>query len=295
MDDFNAADSRHLVRPRLRLSWSGLRILLRKSWSNSDVLTAAYGTFRFRRPQGLHRGYKGAPIVVKADGLGLGKCRRCGDSWASSWAVTRCCWTINSWFRCACGHREIPWREELLFAFVIGDKFLHHANGSGPQTCLWYDKGPNTGGWVPMRQFLLATEYGLLSGWHYCRFSVLKEWLKKDVLSWCPLRGLIQTADGMKVIESIARFEILKRKSSCLFGSDFAQNITDILDGKEPVTWRTRVHIGVVVASNGYPLAYEKGAVSSQDRWWHHHYYAGAKLKWTRPLKRRTCLYARHH
>ena len=43
--------------------------------------------------------------------------------------------------------------------------------------------------------------------------------------------------------------------------SDFAQNITDILDGKEPaITWTDKgVTLGVVVASNGYPLAYEKG------------------------------------
>ena len=47
---------------------------------------------------------------------------------------------------------------------------------------------------------------------------------------------------------------------SCLT-SDFAQNITDILDKKEPtITWLDEgVTLGVVVASEGYPLDYEKG------------------------------------
>ena len=73
--------------------------------------------------------------------------------------------------------------------------------------------------------------------------------------------GLILTADGPKVIEFNARFGdpetqiILPRLTS-----DFAQNITDILDGKEPnITWTDKgVTLGVVVASNGYPLDYEK-------------------------------------
>lgn len=49
--------------------------------------------------------------------------------------------------------------------------------------------------------------------------------------------------------------------------SDFAQNISDILDGKEPnLTWTEQgVTLGVVVASEGYPLAYEK-AWSCQKR-----------------------------
>ena len=62
--------------------------------------------------------------------------------------------------------------------------------------------------------------------------------------------GLILTADGPKVIEFNSRFGdpetqiILPRLTS-----DFAQNITDILDGKEPaITWTDKgVTLGVVV------------------------------------------------
>ena len=94
--------------------------------------------------------------------------------------------------------------------------------------------------------------------------------------------GLILTADGPKVIEFNARFGdpetqiILPRLTS-----DFAQNITDILDGKDPkITWTDKgVTLGVVVASNGYPLDYEKGvklpAKTEDDIIT---YYAGAKF-----------------
>ena len=94
--------------------------------------------------------------------------------------------------------------------------------------------------------------------------------------------GLILTADGPKVIEFNSRFGdpetqiILPRLTS-----DFAQNITDILDGKEPdITWTDNgVTLGVVVASNGYPLAYEKGVkLPAKTEGDIITYYAGAKF-----------------
>lgn len=50
--------------------------------------------------------------------------------------------------------------------------------------------------------------------------------------------------------------------------SDFAQNITDILDGKAPeITWTDKgVTLGVVVASEGYPVAYEKVSAFQRKR-----------------------------
>ena len=94
--------------------------------------------------------------------------------------------------------------------------------------------------------------------------------------------GLILTADGPKVIEFNARFGdpetqiILPRLTS-----DFAQNITDILDGKEPkITWTNKaVTLGVVVASKGYPLDYAKGVeLPTKTEGNIITYYAGAKF-----------------
>ncbi|MBZ2049478.1 phosphoribosylglycinamide synthetase C domain-containing protein, partial [Streptococcus sanguinis] len=90
------------------------------------------------------------------------------------------------------------------------------------------------------------------------------------------------TVDGPKVIEFNARFGdpeaqiILPRLTS-----DFAQNITDILDGKEPnITWTDKgVTLGVVVASNGYPLDYAKGLeLPAKTEGNIITYYAGAKF-----------------
>ena len=94
--------------------------------------------------------------------------------------------------------------------------------------------------------------------------------------------GLILTVDGPKVIEFNSRFGdpetqvILPRLTS-----DFAQNMTDILDEKVPkITWTDKgVTLGVVVASEGYPVAYEKGVhLPAKTSGNVVTYYAGAKF-----------------
>ena len=73
--------SRLLVRLGLQRSWSGPRILLRKSWSNTTFQQQPMAHFQISEAAKVYIEEKGAPIVVKADGLALGKrCRRCGDS-----------------------------------------------------------------------------------------------------------------------------------------------------------------------------------------------------------------------
>ena len=173
--------------------------------------------------------------------------------------------------------------EFSLFAFVNGDKFYIMPTAQDHKRAYDGDKGPNTGGMgayapVPhLPQSVVDTAVD----------TIVKPVLEGMIKEGRPYlgvlyAGLILTADGPKVIEFNSRFGdpetqiILPRLTS-----DFAQNITDILDGKEPaITWTDKgVTLGVVVASNGYPLAYEKGvklpAKTDGDIIT---YYAGAKF-----------------
>ena len=75
--------------------------------------------------------------------------------------------------------------------------------------------------------------------------------------------GLIQTADGPKVIEFNARFgdpetQVLLPRMK----SDLVQVILQVMEGKTPdIEWHDEAVLGVVVASKGYPGSYEKGFV----------------------------------
>ncbi|HHG8059633.1 TPA: phosphoribosylamine--glycine ligase [Streptococcus pneumoniae] len=153
--------------------------------------------------------------------------------------------------------------EFSLFAFVNGDKFYIMPTAQDHKRAYDGDKGPNTGGMgayapVPhLPQSVVDTAVD----------TIVKPVLEGVIKEGRPYlgvlyAGLILTADGPKVIEFNARFGdpetqlILPRLTS-----DFAQNITDILDSKEPnITWTDKgVTLGVVVASKGYPLDYSKG------------------------------------
>ena len=159
--------------------------------------------------------------------------------------LTRCSWTINLVTQCACGHRGIPDGEEFsLFAFVNGDKFYIMPTAQDHKRAYDGDMGPNTGGMgayapVPhLPQSVVDTAVD----------TIVKPVLEGMIKEGRPYlgvlyAGLILTADGPKVIEFNARFGdpetqiILPRLTS-----DFAQNITDILEGKEPtITWTDKV------------------------------------------------------
>lgn len=173
--------------------------------------------------------------------------------------------------------------EFSLFAFVNGDKFYIMPTAQDHKRAYDGDKGPNTGGmgaYAPVPHLPQSVVDTAVK-------TIVKPVLEGMIQEGRPYMGvlyagLILTAEGSKVIEFNARFGdpetqiILPRLTS-----DFAQNITDILEGKEPaITWTDKgVTLGVVVASNGYPLDYEKGvALPAKTEGDIITYYAGAKF-----------------
>lgn len=173
--------------------------------------------------------------------------------------------------------------EFSLFAFVNSDKFYIMPIAQDHKRAYDGDKGPNTGGmgaYAPVPHLPASVVETAVD-------TIVKPVLEGMIKEGRPYigvlyAGLILTADGPKVIEFNARFGdpetqvILSRLTS-----DFAQNIADILEGKEPdMTWAdSGVTLGVVVASEGYPLGYEKGVVLPEKTDGDIiTYYAGAKF-----------------
>ena len=90
-------DSKHLVRPRLRLNWSGLRILLRKSWSSTTFRQQPMGLFQISRKLRPTSRKKALQSLSRQTGWPLGKVSSLlRQSSKPSKRLTRCSWTINS-------------------------------------------------------------------------------------------------------------------------------------------------------------------------------------------------------
>jgi len=279
VDDFNAAGLKAFgpTKAAAELEWS--KDFAKEIMVKYDVPTAAYGTFSDFEEAKAYIEEKGAPIVVKADGLALGKGVVVAETVEQAVEAAHEMLLDNKFGDSGARvviEEFLAGEEFSLFAFVNGDKFYIMPTAQD-------NKWPNTGGMgayapVPhLPQSVVATAVD----------TIVKPVLEGMIKEGRPYLGVLYaglslTAEGPKVIEFNARFGdpetqiILPRLTS-----DFAQNITDILDGKDPkITWTDKgVTLGVVVASKGYPLDYAKGVeLPAKTEGDIITYYAGAKF-----------------
>ena len=286
VDDFNAAGLKAFgpTKGAAELEWS--KDFAKEIMVKYGVPTAAYATFSDFEQAKAYIEEQGAPIVVKADGLALGKGVVVAETVEQAVDAAREMLLDNKFGDSGARvviEEFLDGEEFSLFAFVNGDTFYIMPAAQDHKRAYDGDKGPNTGGmgaYAPVPHLSDALINQSIE-------TIVKPVLEGMIAEGRPYlgilyAGLIVTADGPKVIEFNARFGdpetqiILPRLTS-----DLAQNISDILDQKPTeVTWTDRgVTLGVVVASKGYPLDYEKGVVlpeKTEDDIIT--YYAGAKF-----------------
>lgn len=286
VDDFNAAGLKAFgpTKAAAELEWS--KDFAKEIMVKYGVPTATYGTFSDFEKAKAYIEAQGAPIVVKADGLALGKGVVVAETVEQAVEAAHEMLLDNKFGDSGARvviEEFLDGEEFSLFAFVNGDRFYILPTAQDHKRAYDGDKGPNTGGmgaYAPVPHLPQSVIDQSVD-------TIVKPVLEGMIAEGRPYlgvlyAGLILTADGPKVIEFNSRFGdpetqiILPRLTS-----DFAQNISDIVDGKEPtLTWIEQgVTLGVVVASEGYPLAYEKGvelpAKTDGDIIT---YYAGAKF-----------------
>ena len=286
VDDFNAAGLKAFgpTKNAEELEWS--KDFAKEIMVKYGVPTAAYATFSDFEQAKAYIEEQGAPIVVKADGLALGKGVVVAETVDQAVDAAREMLLDNKFGDSGARvviEEFLDGEEFSLFAFVNGDTFYIMPTAQDHKRAYDGDKGPNTGGmgaYAPVPHLSEALINQSIE-------TIVKPVLKGMITEGRPYlgilyAGLIVTAEGPKVIEFNARFGdpetqiILPRLTS-----DLAQNISDILDQQPTqVTWTDQgVTLGVVVASKGYPLDYEKGVVlpeKTEDDIIT--YYAGAKF-----------------
>ncbi|SEM92447.1 phosphoribosylamine--glycine ligase [Mesobacillus persicus] len=208
---------------------------------------------------------KGAPIVIKADGLAAGKGVVVAMTIEESIEALEAM-LVGARFGEASARVVIEeflaGEEYSLMAFVNGEKVIPLEIAQDHKRAFDGDQGPNTGGMgayspVPFIDHAMIAE---------AVETIVKPAAKALVeegrhFTGVLYAGLIQTNNGPKVIEFNARFGdpetqvVLPRLKS-----DLVDVILALLDGKaHELQWDEEAVLGVVVAANGYPEAYEKG------------------------------------
>jgi phosphoribosylamine---glycine ligase len=209
---------------------------------------------------------KGAPIVIKADGLAAGKGVTVAMTIEEAVSALEDM-LLNSKFGEASSRVVVEdflaGEEFSLMAFVNGETVVPLEIAQDHKRAYDGDKGPNTGGMgayspVPFIDEKMVAE----AVDSIVKPAALALAAEGRTFTGVLYAGLIQTEDGPRVIEFNARFGdpetqvVLPRMKS-----DLAAVILELLEGGQPdIEWDEQAVLGVVAASAGYPEAYEKGA-----------------------------------
>jgi phosphoribosylamine---glycine ligase len=232
-----------------------------------DIPTGAYRRFTDLDAAKAYIRERGAPIVVKADGLAAGKGVTVARTVEEALAAAE---DALSGGRFGEAGVEIVVEEFLdgeevsVFALCDGASALMLANAQDHKAVYDGDKGPNTGGMgayspAPVMTDALTAEIDET----IIRRTVAAMKAEGTPYTGVLYAGLMITAQGPKLIEFNVRFGdpecqvlMLRLKSDLLPALIAAcDGLLDTFD----LRWYEDVALSVVMASNGYPGAYEKG------------------------------------
>jgi phosphoribosylamine---glycine ligase len=212
---------------------------------------------------------RGAPIVVKADGLAAGKGVVVAMTEAEALAAIDQMMEDRAFGEsgAAVVIEEFLTGDEIsLFALCDGETALPLGSAQDHKRAGDGDTGPNTGGmgsYAPAPMFSPALEQA-------CLERVIQPTLKEMARRGTPFRGILYaglmlTQDGPKLIEFNVRFGDPECQVLLLrLQSDLLPALQAACDGELKnfdLRWHDRAGIGVVLAARGYPDAPEAGSI----------------------------------
>ncbi|MFM1581773.1 phosphoribosylamine--glycine ligase [Helcococcus bovis] len=205
------------------------------------------------------------PIVIKADGIAAGKGVIISESYESSISDLEEI-MINNKFNDA-GKKVVieeflVGEEFSLMCFVSGNKVYPMKIAQDHKRAFDNDEGLNTGGMGAYLPIKHITEEDVKEAVDKIIIPTAEAMISENrEFKGILFAGLMKTADGIKTIEYNVRFGdpeseiILQSMNSSLF--DIAN---EIIDGNDiNLEWDDKSHVGVVLASKGYPEIYENG------------------------------------
>ena len=233
----------------------------------AGVSTADFQVFDDPEAARAHAKSRDGKVVVKADGLALGKgVVVCRDLETANAAIAD---AMELRKFGAAGNRivieEVLYGEELsFFALCNGDDAIALGLCQDHKAIFDGDQGPNTGGmgaYTPVPQFPASLEGRLLD-------DVVRPVLRVMKARGIPFRGvlfvgLIIDADRINVIEFNVRFGDPECEPMMMrFDGDLAETLLACVEGdltKAASRLSPKSAVTVILASSGYPGEYRKG------------------------------------
>ncbi|QQD22240.1 phosphoribosylamine--glycine ligase [Oceanospirillaceae bacterium ASx5O] len=236
------------------------------------IPTADYQNFTEVEPALAYLREKGAPIVIKADGLAAGKGVIVAETLEQAEDAVKDMLSGNAFGDAGCRvviEEFLAGEEASFIVMVDGKNVLPMATSQDHKRVGDKDTGPNTGGmgaYSPapvvtqdihdrvMREVIMPTVNGMAAEGN-------------DYTGFLYAGLMIDAAGTPKVIEYNCRFGDPETQPIMLrMQSDLVAHCLAALDGKldsETAQWDPRPSLGVVLAAAGYPGDYPKGDVIS--------------------------------
>ena len=239
-------------------------------FARHKIPTAEYQVFTEIDPALAYIAERGAPIVVKADGLAAGKGVVVAQTEDEANAAVRDMLEGNAFGDA--GHRVVIEDcligEEASFIVIAADgEFVEFASSQDHKAAFDGDKGPNTGGMGAYSPAPVVTDT--------VRARIVETVIKPTLAGFAadgvPYTGflyagvMIDNSGQPKVLEFNCRLgdpetqPLLSRLKSDLY--DLLSAAVDKTLAEVTADWDARAALGVVMASGGYPGSYRKGGV----------------------------------
>ena len=210
---------------------------------------------------------KGAPIVVKADGLAAGK--GVVVAMTKQEALDAIDEMMGDHKFGAAGARLVleeymEGEEASLLAFTDGKTVVPMIAAQDHKRVFDGDEGPNTGGMGTYAPAPVMTDVLRLKATELILKPVVEAMAKEGMpYQGCLYAGLMIKGDSVKVVEFNCRFGDPETQVVLpLLDGDLAEIMLDCATGtldKAEVAWYNKAAVCVVMASGGYPESYEKG------------------------------------
>ena len=253
VDAFRARGKRIVGPTREAAQLEGSKIFAKNFFVKSNIPTAAFTTVENEAEARQALGRFGFPVVLKADGLAAGKgVVVAQDRAAAESALTELRWPLVI--------EEFLRGEEVSFiALCDGRDVLPLAVTQDHKAAFDGDTGPNTGGMGAYADDAILTEPQV--GEILTR--VMAPTVEAMRFTGFLYAGLMMTDEGPKVLEFNVRLgdpetqPIMHRMAS-----DFVPALVAASEGKlrsQKLEWRPGPSVCVVMASGGYPGAYQSG------------------------------------
>ncbi len=268
VDDLEAAGIKAFGPSKAAARLEGSKGFTKDLCRKNGIPTAAYERFTAIAPAKACLRARGAPIVIKADGLAAGK----GVVVAQCLAEAED--AVDMMFAGGLGDAGgeiviedfLDGEEASFFALCDGDTAIALTTAQDHKRAYDGDKGPNTGGMgayspAPNIDDAMATRV---------MAEIITPTLRAMKAMGCPYKGVLYaglmiTAEGPKLIEYNARFGDPETQVLMLrLKSDLVPALLASRDGmlkNFDLRWSGEPALTVVMAAKGYPGAYQRGSM----------------------------------